>query len=481
MKLLSTLLILQLTLTGCTNAHLDIFPPLPDPALTQTQLAPAALREDVDALIAGVSQRHPDFAGYAAQAELAALANHIKAELTRPLSRLEFYRKVGQLSHLFHDGHSFLLWPYPEYEALKAQGERPFPLQVRLKPDGLYIAAGYRHDGQIISAGSKVLSINGRPVAELFAKAQQYVGGETRLLREAMVAEWFPVMLWAVFGFISDFDLQLERDGQSQQVLISRQQQWQPQQAAQESPTAGLRLSWPASDVAYLYVDSFDVDPAEFTEALAQQFRQISAKTPHSLIIDIRHNTGGNTDTAAELARYLADRPFRLVSQVTEKLNADNRGWFGYKGEAGELRVADWDDWLEPVPQSERYQGEVYVLIGPATYSAAIVFATALQDQGFGRLAGQATGGFANQTAQGNLFNLPHSQLRAYVATRLLRRPSAAAQTAPVQPDLPLSAEHQSGLDSQLSDMLQQLQQGRGPAKVPGRQQQANQEAEQSR
>jgi len=74
-------------------------------------------------------------------------------------------------------------------------------------------------------------------------------------------------------------------------------------------------------------------------------------------------------------------------------------------------------------------------LISPITYSSGIVFATTLKDNGFAILIGQQTGGNANQTAQGNLFNLPNSQLRAYIITRMLVRPSGTTTSGGVKPD----------------------------------------------
>jgi C-terminal processing protease CtpA/Prc len=76
----------------------------------------------------------------------------------------------------------------------------------------------------------------------------------------------------------------------------------------------------------------------------------------------------------------------------------------------------------------------VYLLTGSVSYSAAIVFATTLKDNDFATLVGQPTQGFANQSGQGNLFNLPHSELRAYITTRLLVRPSGELTQQGVQP-----------------------------------------------
>lgn len=121
---------------------------------------------------------------------------------------------------------------------------------------------------------------------------------------------------------------------------------------------------------------------------------------------------------------------------MLERLNADNRGLFDYRGEQGEVLQSEWDDWVTPMDKGVRFEGDAYVLVSPLSYSSAIVFATAVQDNGMATLVGRETGGYANQTAQGNLFNLPNSELRIYVATRMLVRPNGNAEVSGVIPDI---------------------------------------------
>ncbi|MGI5308669.1 S41 family peptidase [Rheinheimera sp. WS51] len=458
-----------LLLNGCTGAHLDIFPELENPALMQEKIAPELLREDIDALVTGVKMRHPNFAGYADEVKLFQQVAALKAQITAPMTRVEFFRHIGQLSHLFQDGHSFLIWPYQELNALREQGAKPFPFLVKLSSNGVFVAKQYQYAGQQLPAGSQLMRINGVAVADIFANAHRYVGGETEALRQAFVAERLPFLLWALYDFINQFDIEYRHQGKTQRLHIDNQQSWQVAEATakpQKTEVSYRRLN---ATTGYLDVTSFDVDPDEFSTQLNTTFSNIAEDNLTALVIDIRHNTGGNTDTATELASYIADKPFRLVSQMTEKLNAENRGVFGYKGQAGDMISTSWDDYVKPNSSPQHFDGKVVVLIGPVTYSAAIVFATTVQDNQFGLLAGKATGGFANQTAQGNLFNLPHSQLRAYVATRLLVRPNGSSAVSAVIPDLVVTdnlQDQQNAIDTTLQQVLHHLGTAENHAKL---------------
>lgn len=452
-------------LSACSDPHLDIFPPLEDPKLVSEKLAVDKMREDVDAFYYGALERHPSLADYADQAALKAAVAEIKAGISEPLTRLEFFRHVGQLTHKFGDGHSMLIWPYQEYEALREAGTKPFPFLVHIdQKDQLLIKEGQSDaKGVHIAAGSRIASINGIPADQLINTMQRYVGGETEYLRKQFVAGRFPIYLWAVYGIAGDFSLELETGANTVSQTITNTQGWQVKGGAGENGQAFSYRMLP-DGTAFLHIGHFDIDPDWFENFTDEAFTAFKKAGASSLVIDVRENTGGNTDTAMYLARYIADKPFRMISRMREKLNRDNRGFMNYKGEVGEVIDTAWDDWIDPVGDTKRWAGSTYVLISPITYSSGIVFASTVKDFGFATLIGQETGGNANQTAQGNLFNLPHSQLRAYITTRMLVRPSGSLAPGGVKPDHSVHATQvtlRDGRDVELEKALALIDESR--------------------
>jgi len=438
-----------LFLTACQPDHLEIFPPLESESLLDKKFTVAQLHEDIDYLVKGAKERHPNLFGYANEAVLHGYVENVKKQITKPMTRLEFYRFVGQITHKFNDGHAILLWPYPEFSALEKTEHKPFPFDISVTKDGSVML---KHDyenvrGESLAAGTQITHISGREVTQLMTKLQTYAGGETALLRQQFVASRFPLFLWAVTGMVDEFELQLLVENEPVAFEVSAKHKWKKKesmlskQGAQGESFYYKQLN---AKTGFLYVGHFDIDPDEFETFVDRSFAQIKAQGIKNLIVDVRDNTGGNTDTVTYLSRHLADKPFRLVSKLTEKLNSDNRGLFNYKGEVGEMIETEWDDWEKPVKENVRFTGKTYLLISPVTYSAGIVFATTLKDNKFATLIGQETGGYANQTAQGNLFNLPHSQLRAYITTRLLVRPSGDTRVTGVIPHFVTEMTQQS-------------------------------------
>lgn len=409
-----------------------------DDDLMQRNLTVAQMHEDVDAFIEQAIATHPDMASYANISALKAAGQTLKLAINEPMNRVKFYRYVGRLSHQFNDGHSFLIWPYQEYNLLKEQGTLFFPFDVAIAPTGeVRVKQNYKSTNNTLAAGTEILSINGVDTSELVASMQEYVGGETAYLRQQIVARRFSLGLWAVFDFVDEFSMVIQSGDSEVNLNVSSEHNWLAAKADEFAQQEHYYRQL-SPEVGHLYLAHFDIEPSEFEDFIDDSFATIKKQGIKHLLIDIRDNPGGNTDTVTYLTQYIANKPFRLVSQVREKLNAENRGWFNYKGEVGEVLEQDWDDWYQPTSNENRFSGETYLAVGAISYSAAIVLATTLQDNDFATLLGEATGGFANQTAQGNLFNLPNSQLRAYVATRLLVRPSGDIQRQPVIPDFEL-------------------------------------------
>ncbi|MEW6984334.1 S41 family peptidase [Colwelliaceae bacterium 6471] len=420
MKIILSILI-TFILAACKGNHLDIMPDLEDPSIVSKQLTVEEMHQDIDYLIKGALARHPELSAYTNIDSLAQAAHQVKQEITKPMIRTRFYRHIGKLNHLFNDGHSFLIWPYHEWQKLKEKGQLTFPFDVVISRSGdIVIKHSYSNTMDTLTAGTVINKINGVSSNELIESLQQYVGGETRLLREQVTASRFRLALWAVYGFIDDFEIEMTQNNSASTLIINKGQNWQQIKATANNNSYYYKIIKPG--VGYLYLEHFDIDPDEFEDFIDATFTEIKQDEISSLIIDIRDNPGGNTDTVTYLARHLADKPFRLVSSVREKLNQDNRGWFNYKGEVGNITNKEWTDWEKPI--ANYFKGDTYLLVSSISYSAAIVLATTLKDNQLATLVGETTGGFANQTAQGNLFNLPNSQLRAYIATRTLVRPS---------------------------------------------------------
>ena len=387
----------------------------------------AALREDLALWRLAVLDRHPRFHGQAQlDAPLEAAFAQAKQALDAPLPLPQAFVHLSRLNPFFRDAHTLLMPWLGGREPGAAQRERLFPFGVTLMPGGAPLPAG-----------SRIVQINGQDAAALLQTLAAHSHGETAALRRHMLTLMWPLWLHAVLGWQDRFDLQLlTPDGQPLSRAVQADGAWQPDRVPPGLPT----LQRLADGSALLRVPTFDVDddPAAFERAVQQAFAGLRTMQATRLVIDVRGNTGGQSEAGATVIRPLIDRPVRQVSRARERLNADNNGWFGRHGAPGTLREFDVsrEGLIEPLPEALRWRGRTAVLVDEMSYSATILFATALQDAGRATLVGRATGGHANQTGNMMPTRLPHTGFTAFIATREFVRPSGDTRAQPVQPDI---------------------------------------------
>jgi len=130
-------------------------------------------------------------------------------------------------------------------------------------------------------------------------------------------------------------------------------------------------------NVGYLALDGFlPADAAVEPAAAATAF----VANTDALIIDLRRNGGGEPESVALLCSYFfGSQPVHINSLYSRKENKTT------------------DYWTRKEVAGKRYLGkDVYVLIGPRTFSGAEEFAYDLQTQKRAMLVGETTGGGAH-------------------------------------------------------------------------------------
>jgi C-terminal processing protease CtpA/Prc len=105
--------------------------------------------------------------------------------------------------------------------------------------------------------------------------------------------------------------------------------------------------------------------------------------------------------------------------------------------------------WAEP-----RFTGPVCVLVGPATFSSAMMLANAVKDFRLATLVGEETGGVPTSFGEVYAFRLPNSGLSAAVSTaRFVRANGDATDRRGVLPDVtvaPTPEDARTGRDPAL-------------------------------
>lgn len=432
-KPLASLLLIAILFSSCSSSE-----NLQDEDMDKLY-PPSALQADVDYLVGTLEKRHVNFYQRANKDSIKFIKNRIKSALTNEMDRKSFYKKIALLNPYFNDAHCLVFPLTDEANRAVSRGSKLFPFHVVLNEHGhLYPERSYQRvaDQVLIDKTMRIDSINGLPAEEVIRTIEQYSHGETSRLRKHMTTLLFSHWLYTLYGWKDDFDLSLNEG--KVKIVCKAADEWK----SLEINTVQYNRLERIGDVAYLRLNSFDVD--EHLEAyehfIDDAFATIKKDQLKKLIIDVRGNTGGQSDAGAYVLQYLTSKSLNQVSKAYERIHEGNAGWFNYKGKPGTLKAMNMDDEdiIEPITNDKRFSGDVLVLSDEMTYSAGIIFITNVQDHKIATLIGRPTGGYANQTGNIESFRLPNTKLLVYAPARTFVRVNGDSTLHAVKPDVVL-------------------------------------------
>tara|TARA_R110000868_G_scaffold53249_3_gene167332 strand:- start:117 stop:1436 length:1320 start_codon:yes stop_codon:yes gene_type:complete len=417
-------------LAGCAFAQ-----PVPDQSFTADQL-----REDLTDWQDWLRSTHPDLAHSSDIAQLDRQVEALGEGLDGNYSALEAWMALSTLNPLFADAHTGL--------AIPPAPDASFP-PVEIRDGHAWIGSAIAPQSQL-RPGERIVAVDEVDVDAMIAAVLPYIRGESDQLRERILELRFAEYLafWSGRSTFRQIGLE-DIEGNRSRLFHAPQ----TDRAGEDEVLFSLDFQ---GSTAILTVQSFDLAQLDtFNAFLIEAFAAIASRRSERLIIDIRQNGGGARELSDALLAYLTADRYTPTSAITARITPDNIARIP-GAELGQVVHLPFPQWVEPsASQPDRFTGEIYVLIGPNTYSQGIVFATIVQDFHIGLIAGSPTEGAANQTGQVQRFTLPHTGFEARSPLYVFQRASGDVSSDPVRPDIALDPAEQD----QLSSLLEHLDQ----------------------
>jgi len=171
-----------------------------------------------------------------------------------------------------------------------------------------------------------------------------------------------------------------------------------------------------------------------FKEFLENTFKIIKEKNINKVIIDIRENSGGDSELNNLLLSYITIIPFQQSSgrywkvSYEAKIAYKNNPVYGenfgqeflnrYNRSENQSIIESFEDELiQPIKPENYFTGKTCVLIGPSTFSSANFLADAIKTYKLSTLIGSATGELTNDFGEVISFTLPNSGNYIYVSS----------------------------------------------------------------
>lgn len=346
---------------------------------------------------------------------------------------------LSELNPTLNDAHAGLRLPDTAFEAWRSEGGSPFPAPVEVRANGVFVTEAGQNSQ--LMRGDQIIEINGRSTESLLSTLLPRMRGETEALRRRVLSLKFAEALWALTGDQSVHVVTVQRgDAQIPGIRLDANQ------SAAGTAAAPFELQF-REEIAVLVVDTFSRSyQSEFDLFLTDAFEAIADQDADTLIIDLRNNGGGARDLSDRLMIHLTSQRYTPISAVTARITPENQALVP-GSELGQVISTPFAQWVQP-PEAlpHRFEGEVVILIGPGTYSQAVVFSATAQDFGVARLAGLPTEGAANQSGQVQRFILPNSGLTVQSPIYVFTRASGEQGREPLRPDLEVQGEGEAQL-----------------------------------
>jgi len=211
-----------------------------------------------------------------------------------------------------------------------------------------------------------------------------------------------------------------------------------------QSFSKSLEFKMLKDNIAYVALNTFGDRsvPAAFDSLMP-----VIAKS-NGLILDLRRNTGGNSDVGYDVLGYLTEKPFYTLAGKVREYSAFYRAKGG--GEKWtEIPPTEW-----PAKGDKRYLKSVAVLVGPQTGSAAEDFCVTFSVLGRGKMIGSPTAG---ATGQPLFYSLPGGGTGFVCTTRASYPDGREFVGVGIEPDVivtPTAKDIRAGRDVELESAI---------------------------
>ncbi|WP_184546724.1 S41 family peptidase [Mucilaginibacter sp. FT3.2] len=375
------------------------------------RLSVKSMQDDLNLLWAAIKEMHPAYGIYTPADSLQTAFDKTYASIDKPLGESEFISRVYPFLCQLKCGHTQL--KHSEgYKKTAADKEPHLPFEVLVRNHRAWVTT---RQSNKLNTGDELLSVNAVPVAQIISHgADLYCGdGNSQTFKELFLSEYdgfedacyqyyhwkgpYHISLKTQAGVVKN--LTLDTAGKNSIVPPKQVNNFAGWTDAKNTDYLPLRFL-KNSKTAYFTAKTFQYND---TTLYKEIFKQIHQQQIKNLVLDLRHNTGGDIRVAIQLLSYLADAPFHIIKGIKSRIpdpsvnnfakyfdtartasfktgfqpGSKEGAWYriGFKPVFGQVYGA------LPLAKANHYNGNLLVLIDGATFSSAALFTAALKSQ----------------------------------------------------------------------------------------------------
>ncbi len=340
-----------------------------------TKYSTDAMKADFNQLLAQIKNNHPALYDFTGKDEYQEIVKLQFEKIREPATITDFYKILLPLMVKIGCGHSQLWLPQWVWND-SAVGF--LPLRLFIEKGRVYIVRNLSDDSSV-KISEEVLGINGKTIPYLLDTMYSFVstdGNNLSAKRDYLNTSWFNGLLAIALNFPKEYRVDTRR------TIVDRVHQLKL--TALNLQTYNRVEAWPSSSPKFL-IDSinntgiltirsfsFYDSVAGFRHFIDSFFTKVKQLNIHSVILDLRDNSGGDPFCSAYLLAYLAKSPVIYYSE-------------SYGGYA---------ELAKPIPlATNHFEGNLYTLINGNCFSSTGHLCALMKYHHVGKFIGSETDG----------------------------------------------------------------------------------------
>jgi hypothetical protein len=370
-----------------------------------------SMLNDLDVLWAAIKEMHPAYGIYTPVDSLQNAYDQTYSAIDQPLTQTEFINRIYPFLCKLKCGHTQLRHS-EGYQKTVADKVPHLPFEVLVRDHRAWITSSQHKQ---ITTGDELISVNDTPVASIIDHGFNLycADGRGQTFKELFLSEYdgfedacykyyhwkgpYHICIKTQSGQVKTLDTVATTTGDfNPPPAINNFAGWTEAKNTDYLPLRFLKNGL----TAYFEARTFQYTDTVIYKEIFKQIRQQGTK---NLILDLRHNTGGDIRIAIRLLSYLADTPFHIVREIKSRVPDPSASSFEKYFDTA--RTASFKQGFQPGPKqgvwyhigvksifgqlygalplakTNHYKGNLIVLIDGATFSSAALFIAALKSQ----------------------------------------------------------------------------------------------------
>lgn len=412
---------------------------------TTAKFSAQAMYADFDLFRAMLEEAHPGLYWYTPRDSMNYYFNESRNMIRDSMSAQEFRLVLNYAISRIRCGHTSARLP-KDLPAGRDTSALIFPLQIKIWPDTAVITQNISRRDTFLKRGSLLHSIDGRPMSKITDSLFRYLSTDgynlTHKYQTLSNRGVFASLYTTVFGNKPKYQITYSDSlGTTRESVIHsyiqtpdsvrRPRPTQPiprkeRRALQQRSLRNFSIDT-ALNTGIMELNTFTKN-AKLRSFFRKSFRTMRRENIPNLVIDLRSNGGGTVTYSNLLTKYLANKPFKIADslyavkrysrfgdyQESSFLNKLFLVFMTRRMNDGNYHFRYFENRYFKPKNKDRYTGDVYLLSGGNTYSAATLVMQSLRPQENVTVVGEETGGgeYGNNAWLIPDMTLPNTKLR---------------------------------------------------------------------